>query len=102
MHCGFVTIRVTGNDGIRWIKRIKIRMADDKVHGTVESDSFDRAFVSVTAIAEMQTRTKRDFLVLDRHEDAKVISCRRCQTCSMPQSTPTQLRQRYKAVISSC
>lgn len=46
MHCGFVTIRATGIDGIRGIKRIKIRMADDKVYGSVESDSLGRACVS--------------------------------------------------------
>ena len=75
MHCGFVTMRAMGIDGIRGIKRIKIRMADDKVYGSVESDSLGRACVSATAIAAMETRTKRELLlVLDRHEDAKVVS----------------------------
>ena len=75
MHRGFFTIRATGIDGICGIKRTKIRMADDKVYGPVESDSLDRAFVSASAIAEMETQTRRELLlVLDRHEDAKVIS----------------------------
>ena len=74
MLCGFVTVRATGINGIRGIKRIKIRMADDKVYGSVERDSLGRACVSATGIAAMETRTKRELLVLDRHEDAKVIS----------------------------
>ena len=46
VHCGFVAIRATDIDGIRGIKQVEIRMADDKIYGSVERDSLDRAFVS--------------------------------------------------------
>ena len=106
MHCGFATIRATGVDGIRGIKRIKIRMADDKVYGSVESDSLDRAFVSATAIAEMETRTKRELLlVLDRHEDAKVISAdvvKFAPSPIYPNSVKTTVQGCNQKLLSGC
>ena len=67
--------RSHGIDRIRGIKQIKIRMADDKVYVSVESNSLNPAFVSATAIADVVTRTTRELLlVLDSLEDANVIS----------------------------
>ena len=101
MHCGFVTVRAMGIDGIRRIKRIKIRMTGDKVYVSAESDSLDRDLVSATAIAKMETRTKRELLALIAMKTPR-SSVQILSDFLQAQSTPTQSRRRCKAAIRRC
>ena len=64
-------------------------MADDKVYVSVKSDSLDRDLVSATAIAEMETRTKKELLLALIAMKTPRSSAQMLSKFFQAQSTPT-------------